>query len=90
MAIGDSVICEQKRIGEESPLNIENSTLRGKIVDISRSYEDESLYNITIETADTISREINNVFGVVSFYNSQDALLLQIKDIGFGVENKGV
>ena len=88
LAIGDSVICEQRRVEEESPLNRENSTLRGKIVDIYRSYEDESLYNITIETADTISREINNVFGIVSFYNSQDALLLQIKDIGFGVETK--
>ncbi|MFQ5788121.1 MAG: efflux RND transporter periplasmic adaptor subunit, partial [Thermodesulfobacteriota bacterium] len=70
LTIGDNVICEQKRIDEESPLNRENSTLRGKIVDISRSYEDGSLYNITIETADAISREINNVFGTVSFYNS--------------------
>ena len=87
LAIGDSVVCEQKTI-EESSLNRVDSTLRGKIVDISGSYEDKSLYRITIEADGALGKETGNIFKTVSFYNSQDDLILQIKDVGFGVETK--
>lgn len=88
LAIGDSVICEQKKAIEEFSLNRVDSTLRGKIVDISGSYEDKSLYRITIEADGALGKETGNVFKTVSFYNSQDVLVLQIKDVGFGVETK--
>ena len=39
----------KKKTIEESSLNRVDSTLRGKIVDISGSYEDKSLYRVTIE-----------------------------------------
>lgn len=88
LAIGDSVVCEQKKAIEESSLNRVDSILRGKIVDISGSYEDKSLYRITIEADGALGKETGNIFKTVSFYNSQGALSLQIKDVGFGVETK--
>ena len=88
LSIGDSVVCEQKGNIEEGSLSKGNFTLRGKIVDISRSHQDASLYNIIIEASDAVNRDTNNVFETVSFYNSQDVLLLQIKNIGFGIETK--
>ena len=78
LALGDSAACKQKKDG---------SSLSGNIVDISISHEDESIYNITIEAIETLNGNIGKEFEKVSFYN-HDALVLQIKDIGFYVETK--
>jgi membrane fusion protein, multidrug efflux system len=89
LAIGDSVVCEQRKAIEETSLNREDSsTLRGKIVDISGSRVDKSQYRITIEADGALGKETGNIFKTVSFYNSQDVLVLQIKDVGFGVETR--
>ena len=43
---------------------------------------------VTIETVDVVDTKTNKVFDAVSFYNGQDILVLQIKDIVFGMETK--
>ena len=86
LTLGDSAVCEQKStINEEKR---DGSSLSGKIVDISRSHEDESIYNITIEATETLNRNISKEFEKVSFYNNHDALVLEIKNVGFDVETK--
>jgi multidrug efflux pump subunit AcrA (membrane-fusion protein) len=86
LTMGDSVVCEQKSTIDEEKRG--GSSLSGKIVDISRSHEDESIYNITIETTETLNRNISKEFEKVSFYNNHDSLILEIKNIGFDVETK--
>ena len=86
LTVGNHVKCNQNIKVEEGPTG--GSIFTGKIVDITRSYEDESIKNITIETIDTINLVTSKVFEKVSFYNNQDVLLLQIKDIGFKLEAK--
>jgi membrane fusion protein (multidrug efflux system) len=83
LTIGNRVKCNQKTDGEDGVTG--NSVLNGKIVDISRNYEDESIHDITIEA---INRNPGNVFENVSFYNNQNVLLLQLKDVAFKVESK--
>ena len=85
LTVGDSAVCGQKSTISEG--NRGSSSLSGKIVDISRNHEDESIYNITIEAIETLNGNIGKEFEKVSFYN-HDALVLQIKDIGFYVETK--
>ena len=85
LTVGDSAVCEQKGTINEEKRG--GSSLRGKIVDISRSHENESIYNITIEATETLNRNISKEFEKVSFYN-HDALVLQIKNVAFDVETK--
>ena len=56
-------------------------------MDVSRSHEDESIYNITIEVTETLNRIISQEFEKVFFYN-HDALVLQIKNVGFDIETR--
>ena len=85
LTVGSRAVCEQRStIKEEKKVD---STLHGKIVDVSRSYEDESIYNITIEAAETLNGNIGKEFEKVSFYN-HDALVLQINNIGFYIETR--
>jgi membrane fusion protein, multidrug efflux system len=86
--IGNSVVCKQKKTSEESVLSDVDYTTYGKIVYISRSLDDELLFNVTIETAGVVDMKTNKVFDTVSFYNDQDILVLRIKDIVFGMETK--
>jgi membrane fusion protein (multidrug efflux system) len=85
LTMGDSAVCEQNiTITEEKR---DGLPLSGSIVDISRSHEDESIYNITIEATETLNRNISKEFEKVSFYN-HDALVLQVKNVGFDVETR--
>ena len=86
LTMGDSAVCEQKMTIKEEKRG--DSSLSGKIVDVSRSHDDESIYNVTIEAAETLNRNISKVFEKVSFYNNHDTLVLQLKNVGFDVENK--
>ncbi|MCP4266716.1 MAG: efflux RND transporter periplasmic adaptor subunit [Candidatus Brocadiaceae bacterium] len=86
LSVGNHVKCNQNVNVEESVT--ENSIINGKVVDITRNYEDASMNNITIETVDAINLDINKLFEKVSFFNNQDVLVLQIKGIGFKVETK--
>jgi len=78
--IGDSVVCKQKKTADV------DYTTYGKIVDISRSLDGKMPTAITIETTDVVDMRTNEMFDTVSFYNGKDILVLQIKDIAFGVE----
>ena len=86
LTMGDSAICEQKGINNEEKRG--DSSLSGKVVDISRSYKDESLYNITIEASGPVNRDISKVIETVSFYNNHDVLVLEIKNVGFDMETR--
>ncbi len=77
LTMGDSAVCEEKRGG---------LSLSGKVVDISRSHEDESIYNITIEASGSVNWDISKVIETVSFYNNHDVLVLQKKNTDFNVE----
>jgi membrane fusion protein, multidrug efflux system len=85
LTVGDSAVCEQKGTINEEKRG--GSSLSGKIVEISRNHEDESIYNITIEVTETLNRNISKEFEKVSFYN-HDAPVLQIKNVAFDVESK--
>jgi membrane fusion protein (multidrug efflux system) len=85
LTVGDSAVCEQKGTINEEKRG--GSLLSGKIVDVSRSHEDESIHNITIEVTETLNRNISREFEKVSFYN-HDALVLQIKNVAFDVETR--
>ena len=74
LTLDDSAVCVQKRGG---------SPLCGNIVDISRSHEDESIFNITIEATNTLNGNMSKEFEKVSFYNNQDALVLEMKNVDF-------
>ena len=86
LAMGDSVVCEQKRTVNKEKKG--GPSLSGKIVDISRSHEDESIYNITIEVREPLARNISKEFEKVSFYNNHDVLVLQIRNVDFDVETR--
>jgi len=79
LALGDSAVCKQKRSG---------SSLSGNIVDISRSHEDESIYNITIETIKALSGIKSKEFEKLSFYNNHDDLISEIENISFDIETR--
>ena len=79
LALGDSAVCKQKRSG---------SLLSGNIVDISRSHEDESIYNITIETIKALSGIKSKEFEKLSFYNNHDDLISEIENISFDIETR--
>ncbi len=79
LTLGDSAVCVQKRGGE---------SLNGNIVDISRSNEDESKLNITIEVIETLSGNISEEFEKVSFSNNNDDLVLEIENAGFDMETR--
>jgi len=85
LTVGDSAVCEQKGTINEEKRG--GSLLSGKIVDVSRSHEDESIHNITIEVTETLNRNISREFEKVSFYNHDD-LVLQIKNVAFDVETR--
>jgi membrane fusion protein (multidrug efflux system) len=80
--IGDSVVCKQEKTADV------DYTIYGKIVDISRSLDGKMPTAITIETTDVVDMRTNEMFDTVSFYNGKNILVLQIKDIAFGVETK--
>ncbi|MHC4321310.1 MAG: efflux RND transporter periplasmic adaptor subunit [Planctomycetota bacterium] len=86
LALGDRAVCEQKITITEEKRG--GSPLSGKIVDLSRSHEDESTYNVTIEATETLNRNISKEFEKVSFYNNRDALVLEIKNVGFDMETR--
>jgi membrane fusion protein (multidrug efflux system) len=86
LTLGDSAVCEQKRTINEEKRG--DSSLNGKIVDVSRSHDNESIYNITIEATETLNRNISKEFEKVSFYNNHDTLVLQMKNVDFDVETK--
>ena len=79
LALGDSAVCEQKRSG---------SSLSGNIVDISRSHEGESIYNITIETIEALSGIKSKEFEKISFYNNHDDLISEIENVSFDIETR--
>lgn len=85
--IGDRVVCKQKKTAEEGVDDVDY-TAYGEVVDISRSLDSKLPSAVTIETADVVGMRTNNVLNTVSFYNGQDILVLQIKDIVFGMETK--
>ncbi len=85
--IGDRVVCKQKKTAEEGVGDVDY-TAYGEIVDISISFDGKLPSAVTIETVNVVGTKINKVFDTVSFYNSQDILILQIKDIVFGMETK--
>ncbi len=87
LTIGNRVKFNQKKKVEEG-VTRGPVLINGKIVDISKNYEDESINNIIIETIEAINPDTSKVFEKVSFYNNQDVLALQINDIGFKVETK--
>ncbi|MCP5004702.1 MAG: efflux RND transporter periplasmic adaptor subunit [Planctomycetes bacterium] len=88
LTIGDKVKCD-KKIHVENYAS-EDYVLNGKIVDISIHYEDESMKIITIETTTAVNTNTSKVFEKVHFYNGQDALLFQVKEIDFKVETKAL
>ncbi|MHC4182389.1 MAG: efflux RND transporter periplasmic adaptor subunit [Planctomycetota bacterium] len=88
LSIGDRVVCKQKKTTGEGVLNDVGYTAYGEIVDISRSLDDRLPSAVTVETVDVVGMRTNKVFDAVSFYNGQDTLVLQIKDIVFGMETK--
>ncbi len=79
LTLGDSAVCEQKR---------GDSSLSGKIVDITRSHEDGSIYNVTIEVTETLSGNISKEFEKVSFFDNHEALVLEVKNAGFYMETR--
>ena len=79
LVLGDSAVCEQKRGGP---------SLSGKIVDITRSHEDESIYNVTIETTEVLSGNISKEFEKVSFFNNHEVLVLEVKNASFDMETR--
>ncbi len=84
LAMGDRVVCEQEiTINEEKR---DRSSLSGKIVEISKSHEDGSIYNITIEVTGTLNRNISEAFEKVSFYNNHEVLVLEKRNVNFDVE----
>jgi membrane fusion protein (multidrug efflux system) len=88
LSIGDRVVCKQKKTTGEGVLNDVDYIAYGEIVDISISLDGKLPSAVTIETVDVVDTKTNKVFDAVSFYNSQDILVLQIKDIVFGMETK--
>lgn len=88
LAIGNRVVCERKISRQEDSLNHDGFTLPGKIVDISRSHDNRMPHTVTVETDNVFDGEKGGVFGLVSFYDSQDVLVLQIKNIVFNKETK--
>ena len=88
LSIGDRVVCKQKETTGEGALNDVDYTAYGEIVDISISLDGKLPSAVTIETVDVVDTKTNKVFDTVSFYNGQDILVLQIKDIVFGMETK--
>jgi membrane fusion protein, multidrug efflux system len=86
--IGGNVVCKQKKTAEESALSDIDYTTYGKIVDVYRSLDGRLPSAVTIETADVVDMKTNKVFDTVSFYNEQNILVLEIKDIVFGMETK--
>ena len=88
LSIGDRVVCKQKKMTGEGVLNDVDYIAYGEIVDISISLDGKLPSAVTIETVDVVDTKTNKVFDAVSFYNGQDILVLQIKDIVFGMEAK--
>ena len=77
LTVGSRAVCEQRStIKEEKKLD---SSLHGKIVDISKSHEDDSIYNITIEATDAITSNISKEFVKVSFYDNNGSPVLEKK-----------
>ncbi|MFQ5964966.1 MAG: efflux RND transporter periplasmic adaptor subunit [Candidatus Scalinduaceae bacterium] len=88
LAIGDGVVCERKKNPQRSLLNGGDSTVSGKVVDISRSHDNRLPFIITVELDSVIDEKISNVFDRVSFYDNRETQVLQIEDILFSKETK--
>ncbi|ODS31714.1 MAG: RND multidrug efflux membrane fusion protein MexC precursor [Candidatus Scalindua rubra] len=88
LSIGNNVICELKKSDEGNVFGVDDSSLNGKIVDISKNHNDKLPCKIIVEADDVISDKTNKVFDTVSFYDSQNVLVSQIKDVNFDVETK--
>ena len=85
--IGNSVLCKQKRYEEDGITENNADAIRGKVVDISRNHDDKTV-SVMIEADNVIDIRMNRVFDTVSFYDDQEALILQIKDTAFDIETK--
>lgn len=86
--IGNSVICKQKKTAGESVLDDIDCTIYGKVAEVYRSINDGLPSTVTIEAVDVVDMKTNNMFDTVSFYNEQNILVLEIKDVVFSMETK--
>ncbi|GJQ58822.1 MAG: efflux RND transporter periplasmic adaptor subunit [Candidatus Scalindua sp. AMX11] len=84
LVVGDSVVCTRREpLDKDSPNGIESS-VRGKIVAISR-HQTKREFSVTIEIIDGSVGE-NGKFDTVSFYREPDVQICQLKTLLFRIE----